>query len=132
MGKIGISSAILNKPGRLTPEEYEIIRSHPRMGRRILEPITFLRDVVPIVYHHHERWDGGGYPEGLRAEHIPLGCRLMAVADTYDAMTSDRAYRKGLPHRMAVDELRRCSGSQFDPQCVEAFLKACGPGWKSD
>ncbi len=124
IGKIGISSAILNKPGRLTPEEYEIIKSHPAMGKRILEPISFLRDVVPIVYHHHERYDGKGYPEGLAGEEIPLASRIMAVADTYDAMTSDRAYRKGLSEELAVAELKRCAGTQFDPECVEAFLAA--------
>ncbi|MBI5014680.1 MAG: response regulator [Deltaproteobacteria bacterium] len=123
IGKIGISSSILNKPGRLTAEEFGIIRDHPRMGRRILEPISFLRDVVPVVYHHHERWDGQGYPEGLAGDVIPLAARIMQVADTYDAMTSDRAYRKGLPHEAAIDELHRCSGSQFDPCCVEAFLQ---------
>lgn len=124
IGKIGISSAILNKPGRLNPEEYEIIKSHPRMGRRILEPIKFLGDVVPLVYHHHERWDGGGYPEGLAGDEIPLGSRVMLVADTYDAMTSNRSYRTGVSHEDAVNELRRCAGTQFDPQCVEAFLEA--------
>jgi HD-GYP domain-containing protein (c-di-GMP phosphodiesterase class II) len=124
MGKIGISSSILNKAGRLTREEYEIIKSHPRVGRRILEHISFLRDVIPIVYHHHEQWNGEGYPEGLGSEEIPLGSRLMAVADTYDAMTSDRAYRVGLSHEAAVNELKRCSGVQFDPECVAAFLDA--------
>ncbi|WP_025323994.1 HD domain-containing phosphohydrolase [Deferrisoma camini] len=124
IGKIGISSSILNKPGRLTPEEYEIIKSHPAMGRRILEPISFLREVVPIVYHHHERFDGEGYPEGLAGEEIPLASRVMAVADTYDAMTSDRAYRRGLSHDVAVAELDRCAGTQFDPECVRAFLAA--------
>lgn len=124
IGKIGISSSILNKPGRLTPEEYDIIKGHPAMGKRILEPISFLRDVVPIVYHHHERFDGKGYPEGLAGDEIPLASRVMAVADTYDAMTSDRAYRKGLSHEVAVAELERCAGTQFDPECVKAFLAA--------
>jgi len=124
IGKIGISSAILNKPGRLTDEEYEIIKTHPQMGQRILKPIKFLDEAVPIVYHHHERWDGAGYPEGLGGEEIPLGSRVMLVADTYDAMTSNRAYRIGLPHEVAVAELQRCSGTQFDPSCVEAFVEA--------
>jgi putative nucleotidyltransferase with HDIG domain len=125
IGKIGISSNILNKPGKLTPEEYETIKSHPQMGKRRLEHISFLRDVVPIVYHHHERHDGMGYPEGLKGEEIPLGARVMAVADTYDAMTSDRPYRTGLGHEKAVSELRRCSGTQFDPDSVEAFIAMC-------
>lgn len=127
IGKIGIASTILNKPGRLTQEEYEIIKDHPRMGRRILEPISFLKDVVPVVYHHHERWDGKGYPEGLAGEDIPLAARIMQVADTYDAMTSDRAYRKGLSHQTAIDELNACSGGQFDAHCVEAFLQVPAP-----
>lgn len=125
IGKIGISSTILNKPGKLTPEEYETIKSHPRMGKRILEHISFLRDVVPIVYHHHERHDGMGYPLGLKGDEIPLGARVMAVADTYDAMTSDRPYRTGLGHEKAVSELIRCSGTQFDPDSVEAFVDMC-------
>jgi HD-GYP domain-containing protein (c-di-GMP phosphodiesterase class II) len=128
IGKIGIASSILNKPGKLTEDEYEIIKSHPRLGKRILEPISFLKGVVPVVYYHHERWDGQGYPEGLCGEEIPLGSRIMLVADTYDAMTSDRAYRRGLSHDVAVEELRRCCGTQFDPRCVEAFLAACRQG----
>ncbi len=126
IGKIGISSAILNKPGSLSAEEYELIKGHPASGKRILEPISFLKEVVPIVYGHHERMDGSGYPRGLPGEEIPLGSRLMAVADAYDAMTSDRAYRAGLPHKAAVDELKRCAGTQFDRECVDAFLTAHG------
>lgn len=125
IGKIGISSGILNKPGKLTDEEYETIKSHPKMGKRILENISFLREVVPIVYHHHERYDGLGYPEGLRGMEIPLGARIMAVADTYDAMTSDRPYRNGLGHEAAVGELKQCAGNQFDPDCVAAFVAMC-------
>ncbi len=128
IGKIGIPSSILNKPGKLTPDEYEAIKGHPAMGQRILDPISFLREVVPVVYHHHERFDGTGYPTGLGGAEIPLASRLMAVADTYDAMTSDRAYRRGLSHKEAVAELRRCAGTQFDPECVDAFLEAFGDG----
>lgn len=124
IGKIGIRWDLLNKPARLTAKEYEIIKTHAQKGARILEPIKFLQDVVPIVYSHHERWDGSGYPEGLAGEQIPLGSRVMAVADTYDAMTSDRAYRSRLPHEVAVAELVRHAGAQFDPRCVEAFLSA--------
>ncbi len=125
IGKIGISGVILNKPGRLSSAEYRIIQSHTQMGKRILENISFLRDVVPIVYHHHERYDGTGYPEGLSGDEIPLGARIMQVADTYDAMTSNRPYRNGLPHEHAVTELERCSGTQLDPKCVAAFVKMC-------
>jgi len=93
------------------------------MGRQILERISFLEDVVPIVFHHHERWDGRGYPKGLSGTEIPLGARIMAVADTYEAMTSDRAYRKALSHEEAIAELVTCAGAQFDPDCVAAFLR---------
>ncbi|MBI5444478.1 MAG: response regulator [Deltaproteobacteria bacterium] len=126
IGKIGIAGGILNKPEGLTADEYEVIKSHPRMGKRILGPISFLQEVVPAVYHHHERWDGGGYPEGLQGDETPLGARIMQVADTYDAMTSDRAYRRALSHETAVAELRRCAGSQLDGKCVEAFLSVHG------
>jgi len=122
VGKIGIRNDKLNKPGKLTPEEYEMFKMHPVLGRRILEPIRFLADLVPCIYYHHEQWDGSGYPEALRGEQIPLGARLISVADTYDAMTSDRAYRKALPHDIAISELRRCAGTQFDSMLVGAFI----------
>ena len=93
------------------------------MGRRILEPIEFLKDIVPAVYHHHERFDGKGYPLGLKGDEIPLDARILAVADTYDAMTSNRAYRSALSHETAIEELMRCSGSQFDPVIVQVFVK---------
>ncbi|HSA23620.1 MAG TPA: HD domain-containing phosphohydrolase, partial [Myxococcota bacterium] len=103
-------------------EEYELFKEHPDKGRRILEPLEFLRDIVPAIYHHHEQFDGTGYPLGLRGEEIPLDARILAVADTYDAMTSDRAYRKALSHEIAVAELRRCAGTQFDPRIVAVFI----------
>jgi response regulator RpfG family c-di-GMP phosphodiesterase len=123
IGKIGIRYEKLNKPGKLTPEEVAMFRSHPAKGKRILEPIPFMRDIVAGAYCHHESFDGGGYPQGLAGDAIPLLGRLVAVADTYDAMTSDRAYRKALPHAVAVAELERCSGTQFDPTMVEIFLR---------
>jgi HD-GYP domain-containing protein (c-di-GMP phosphodiesterase class II) len=122
VGKIGIRNDRLNKPGKLTPEEMAMFRSHPAKGRRILEPIPFMRDIVPGCYCHHEAWDGSGYPQGLMSDNIPLIGRIVAVADAYDAMTSDRAYRKALPHEIACGELERCSGTQFDPQIVQVFL----------
>jgi response regulator RpfG family c-di-GMP phosphodiesterase len=122
VGKIGIRNDRLNKPGKLTPEELAMFRTHPAKGKRILEPIPFMRDIIPGCYCHHEAWDGSGYPRGLQAHNIPLCGRIVAVADAYDAMTSDRAYRKALPHDIACGELERCSGTQFDPEIVEVFL----------
>jgi response regulator RpfG family c-di-GMP phosphodiesterase len=123
IGKIGIRYEKLNKPGKLTPEEMAMFRTHPAKGKRILEPIPSMRDLIPGCYCHHESWDGSGYPQGLCAHNIPLIGRIVAVADTYDAMTSDRAYRKALPHEVAVAELERCMGIQFDPEMVEVFLR---------
>ena len=123
IGKIGIRYEKLNKPGKLTPEEVAMFRTHPAKGKRILEPIPFMRDLIPGCWCHHESFDGGGYPQSLMGENIPLLGRIVAVADTYDAMTSDRSYRKALPHEVAIAELERCSGSQFDPAIVEIFLR---------
>ncbi|MBN1961863.1 MAG: response regulator [Deltaproteobacteria bacterium] len=122
VGKIGIRSVDLNKPQKLTPAEYLMFKSHPVQGKRIIEPISFLNHLVACVYYHHEAWDGSGYPEGLAGTAIPLEARILAVADSYDAMTSNRPYRKALPHDIAVAEFKRCSGRQFDPQVVKAFL----------
>ena len=124
IGKIGIGGEQLNKPQRLTAEEYLMFQSHPVKGKRILEPVSFLRHIIPCVYHHHESWDGSGYPEGLDGEAIPLEARILAVADTYDAMTSDRPYRKALPHYFAMVEIKACAGKQFDPKVVNAFEHA--------
>lgn len=122
IGKIGIRNEKLNKPGKLTQEEMTMFRTHPVKGKRILEPIQFLRELIPGCYCHHEAFDGSGYPQGLEKHNIPEIGRLIAVADAYDAMTSDRAYRKALPHRVAVEELQRCVGTQFDPEVVKVFL----------
>jgi HD-GYP domain-containing protein (c-di-GMP phosphodiesterase class II) len=122
VGKIGVPDAILTKDGDLSPEEWECIREHPELGKRILEQAPELMDVMPLVFHHQERWDGTGYPERLRGEDIPLGARIIAAADAYHAIRSDRPYRSGRTHREAMRELRRCSGEQFDPRVVEALL----------
>jgi response regulator RpfG family c-di-GMP phosphodiesterase len=122
IGKIGCVMN-LNKPGKLTQEEYEIFKKHPVYGREILDPIKFLGPVIPGVHLHHERWDGRGYPLGLASKEIPLIARIIAVADTYDAMTSDRAYRRALPHEVTVNEITRCSGSQFDPDVAGVFVE---------
>ena len=122
IGKIGIPDAILLKPGPLTPEEWIVMRTHPEVGRRLIERIPFLRGAVPIVYHHHERWDGSGYPLGLRGDAIPLGARIFAVADALDAMTFDRPYSKAMPYEAACREIERCAGTHFDPVVVRTFL----------
>lgn len=123
IGKIGIPTEKLNKVSGLTRQETNDFRSHPEKGRRILEPIPFLRDLIPGAYAHHEKFDGSGYPRGLKGEDIPLLGRIISVADAYDAMTSDRAYRRALPHAAAVDELLSCAGTQFDPDVVDVFLR---------
>ncbi len=123
VGKIGCVMN-LNKPGKLSQEEYEIFKKHPGFGKDILEPITFLHPLIPGVHLHHERFDGQGYPLGLKGQDIPLMARIISVADTYDAMTSDRAYRKALPHEVATNEIRRCAKTQFDPDIANEFHEA--------
>ncbi|MBI3610015.1 MAG: response regulator [Nitrospirae bacterium] len=123
IGKIGVKETILTKPGKLTPEEYDEMKTHPAKGAEILKEVKFLAPVVPIVYHHQERYDGRGYPDGLSGDQIPIGSRIVAVLDAFDAMTTNRPYRKKLPFETAVNELRRHSGVQFDPEVVEAFIQ---------
>lgn len=124
LGKIGVREVVLNKPGKLTGEEYGEIVRHPETAMRILEPIPFFQPLLPAILHHHERFDGQGYPARLAGDRIPLPSRIMAVADTFDAMTSTRAYRNALPVPEANAEIRRCAGTQFDPDIVPFFL-AC-------
>ena len=124
IGKIGIRNEKLNKPGKLTPEELSMFRTHPAKGKRILEPIPFMVDLIPGAFCHHESWDGSGYPNGLMGENIPLIGRIVAIADSYDAMTSDRSYRKAMPHEVALNEIERCSGNQFDERLVGEFMIA--------
>ncbi len=122
VGKIGIDDAILRKPGRLTCEEYEVVKSHPERGVQIIEPLEFLQETIPVIRHHHERYDGSGYPGCLAGEAIPLSARILTIADTFDAMTSSRAYRQALSNQTAIGELLRCRGTQFDPELVDVFL----------
>lgn len=126
IGKIGVPDAVLTKAQTLTPEEFEIMKQHPLCGAKILEGISFLAPAIPFVLYHHERYDGKGYPYGLRDHQIPIQGRLMAVVDTFDAMTSDRPYRRAKSFRMALKEIRECAGTQFDPQIADLFLKV----WK--
>ena len=121
IGKIGIPDSILLKPGPLTPAEWKTMRTHPEIGRQILERIPFLKPAVPIVYHHHERWDGTGYPAGLSGDAIPLGARIFAVADALDAMTFDRPYSRAIGLEAARAEIQRCAGTHFDPAVVATF-----------
>jgi putative nucleotidyltransferase with HDIG domain len=128
-GKIGVPDAILRKPGKLTPEEWVEMRKHPEIGYRILHGINFLENSRQIVLSHQERFDGTGYPRGLKGEQIPLGARIFCVADTLDAMTSDRPYRKALTYEIARAEIEKYSGVQFDPKVVAVFLKIPREHW---
>ena len=124
IGKIGIYDTILNKPGKLTDEEFDEVKQHPLKGEEILRPLDFLEDSIKLVKQHHERYDGNGYPCGTKGNNIPLGARIIAVADAYDAIMSMRPYRKRqFTKQECIDEIKRCSGSQFDPKVVDAFLR---------
>ncbi|UCE19756.1 MAG: response regulator [Gemmatimonadota bacterium] len=123
IGKIGVREACLNKPGTLTEAESEEIKQHPLISERILTPIEELQEILADIRHHHERYDGNGYPHGLRGVDIPLGARILAVADSYDAMTSDRPYRPALTADKALDELEVNAGKQFDPQLIKVFIE---------
>jgi putative nucleotidyltransferase with HDIG domain len=123
IGKLGVPETILLKPGPLTNDEFDQIKQHPTIGAAILDPVEFPWPVLPVVKHHHERWDGKGYPSGLKGEEIPLTARIMAIADTYDALTSVRSYRGAMSHAKAVEVIRNGAGGQFDPTLVEVFLR---------
>lgn len=122
IGKIGVSDQILQKKGRLTGKEWETLKIHPLIGKKIVTPVEILKDVVPIVYYHHERYDGTGYPEGLEGKEIPLGARILAVADAFEAMGSERVYRHAFPSEEIVVKFKEGSGTQFDPEVVRVFL----------
>jgi putative nucleotidyltransferase with HDIG domain len=124
IGKIGIPEEILNKPGKLTDPEFDVIKSHPVIGEQILRPLDFLAEVRPIVRHHHERWDGRGYPDGLRGAQIPPLAALLSVVDAYDALTSDRPYRRGMDGEEAMRILAEGAGTQWDPDLVRRFRDA--------
>jgi response regulator RpfG family c-di-GMP phosphodiesterase len=130
IGKIAISDAILLKPAKLTPEQFEEVKRHPVIGEQILSHIQFLRPAAKIVRHHHERFDGKGYPDGLAGDQIPLGARLFTVADTLDAMLSDRCYRQAPGYDAARKEILACSGTQFDPQMVDLFATIPEQVWE--
>jgi len=123
VGKIGIPESVLQKTGRLTAEEFELMKRHCQIGAHILADVKQLEDIVPGVLHHHERYDGHGYPMGLAAHDIPVMGRIICLADCFDAMTSNRTYRRALPLQVALTEIRRCSGTQFDPALAEMLLE---------
>ncbi len=123
IGKIGIPDSILQKTTRLTDEEYDDIKNHPSIGAHILKPAKIFENIIPIVKHHHERYDGRGYPSSLKGEEIPLSARIVCVADSFDAMTSDRSYRPRFTLFKALEELEKCKGTQFDPQLVDIFVE---------
>ena len=122
IGKIGVPDNILLKPGKLTEMEFNVIKEHPGIGTNILSNIEFLKDTLPIILHHHENYDGRGYPYGISGTEIPVGSRIISIADTYDAMTSDRPYRKALSHEEAIREIVRCKGTQLDAEIIETAL----------
>ena len=123
VGKIGVPEAVLCKEGRLTDEEFDAIKAHPTIGHGILQDIPQLQPMLGGVRHHHEKWDGGGYPDGITGEDIPLFGRIVGLADAYDAMRSKRTYRDAMPHEQVMDEVRKCAGSHFDPELAERFSK---------
>ncbi len=125
IGKIGVPDAVLNKPGPLDEDEWKLMRLHPLNGWQLVQGITFLGDATKIIRSHHERWDGKGYPEGLRGEEVFLPARIFSIIDTFDAMTSNRPYRKGLPVEVALEEIERCGGTQFDPDLANEFVTMC-------
>lgn len=122
IGKLGISDVILFKPGKLTEEELKVMRQHPALGYALLSPIPFLRPALDIVYCHHERWDGSGYPRGLKGEEIPLAARIFAVVDVWDALVADRRFRRSTPQDEAIAYIKDQAGKTLDPQVVTAFL----------
>jgi HD-GYP domain-containing protein (c-di-GMP phosphodiesterase class II) len=122
LGKVGIAEHILHKKSKLSREEFEVIKKHPQIGVDIIRPIHSLHPVMPFLLYHHERWDGKGYPHGLAGKRIPLGARIIAIADVYQALVSNRHYRKAYSKEKAVTIIRKASGTQFDPDIVKAFL----------
>jgi putative nucleotidyltransferase with HDIG domain len=123
IGKMGIPDAVLLKPGELNDQEWQIIRQHPQLAAEMLAPVAYLRQALVIPYYHHERWDGTGYPRGLRGEQIPLAARVFAVVDVWDALNSQRPYRKAWMRKETLEYIREQSGRHFDPQVVKAFLR---------
>src|SRR2546426_11641179 len=123
IGKIGTRESVLNKQGALTPDEFEHVKQHVVIGSQILAPLSHLGDIIPAVRHHHERWDGTGYPDGLRGDEIPIGARILSAVDCLDALASDRQYRRALPLDQAMEEVAKLASMQFDPLVVEVLMR---------
>jgi putative nucleotidyltransferase with HDIG domain len=123
IGKVGVPEEILSKAGPLSPNEWELMRMHPTIGANIVRSLNSIQHIAPFIYHHQERYDGTGYPYGLKGDAIPFGARVLAVADAFEAMTNDRYYRQARSREAAADELRQMSGKDFDPEIVDAFLE---------
>jgi HD-GYP domain-containing protein (c-di-GMP phosphodiesterase class II) len=132
IGKIGIPDKVLNKKGRLNEEDWKAVKTHPKLGATIIGNIPHLAPCVSIVLYHHERWDGGGYPEGLQGEQIPLEARILAIADSFDSMTSHHSYRAALPLKEIIGQLKQGAGLQFDPELVDAFIGIVEAGLPSN
>jgi len=128
IGKVGVPTEVLSKTGSLNDAEYALIRLHPTLGATILSTLPGMEEVIPIVLHHHERWDGRGYPSGLSGLDIPLAARIIFVVDAFDAMTTNRPYGEVRTHEEAIEEIDRCAGQQFDPLVTEAFIRAFANG----
>ncbi len=124
IGKVIVPDRILNKPGKFTPQEWELMRKHPAAGVKMLQGVSHLQDILPYIYHHHERWDGSGYPKGLKGKEISIGGRMLAIADVYDALTTARPYHPARPREEVIQFLRLQAGRHFDPDLVPAFIKA--------
>jgi putative nucleotidyltransferase with HDIG domain len=127
IGKIGVPDKVLSKAGPLTEDEWDVMKLHPAVGSNIVQSLKSISHIAPVIYAHQEKYDGSGYPEGLQGEQIPLAARILTVVDAYDAMTTDRHYRKARTHEEAAKELLQLGGKQFDPQVVEAFLEVVPP-----
>ena len=128
VGKIGIDDRILRKPGALSDDEFEVMKGHPAKGAAIMSGVAQLIDIIPGMKYHHEKWGGGGYPEGLTGEAIPMQARIVAIADTFDAMTTNRPYQKAMELNYVVEKIRGFGGSRFDPRVIDAFANAVKRG----
>lgn len=122
LGKVGVNDSVLKKPGKLNEDELQHMRAHPEIGIRMLEASPYFVDILPIIRHHHERWDGSGYPHGLAVEQIPLGSRIIAICDTFDTIVSERPYKKPLPIEHAIETIQSMKGRLFDPTLVDLFI----------